>query len=145
LGAILFCLAAFGAPVIRILAAAVGSEIILGADKGPGVFDNPFDLCVQFCRLDRLSHELMHAGIPRLLVGAWLGMGGEHNDGNITVGAGVVVANHFDEFYAVQGLHSKVANDDIGVEIIKFPESLIDRIHRRRILGPREDRIVDIR
>ena len=44
--------------------------------------------------------------------------------------------NHFDEFYAVQGLHSKVANDDIGVEIIKFPESLIDRIHRRRILGP---------
>ena len=42
------------APVIRILAAAVGSEIILGADKGPGVFDNPFDLYVQFCRRDRL-------------------------------------------------------------------------------------------
>ena len=40
---------------------------------------------------------------------------------------------------------SDIANDDIGVEIIKFPESLIDRIHRRRILGPREDRIVDIR
>ena len=37
---------------------------------------------------------------------------------------------------ADQGLHSKVANDDIGVESIKFPESLIDRIHRRRILGP---------
>ena len=86
LGAILFCLAAFGAPVIRILAAAVGSEIILGADKGPGVFDNPFDLYVQFCRRDRLGHELMHASIPRLLDGAWLGMGGEHNDGNITVG-----------------------------------------------------------
>ena len=55
LGAIKFCLAAFGAPVIRILAAAVGSEIILGADKGPGLFDNPFDLSVQFYHPDRLA------------------------------------------------------------------------------------------
>jgi hypothetical protein len=37
---------------------------------------------------------------------------------------------------ADQGLHIEVANDDIGVEIIKFPESIIDRIHHRRILGP---------
>ena len=55
MGAILFCLAAFGAPVIRIMTAAVGTEIILGADKGPGLFDNPFDLCVQFCHRDRLA------------------------------------------------------------------------------------------
>ncbi len=109
-------------PAARGAPAAVGAEVVVGADERARMVDHPLQPLDDAARGERLGQELVDPGVTRLGHPAHGRMSGDHDHRHHLVGAVGRVAHQPHEVDAVQRLHRQVGDhdvDQVGAQLLQ--------------------------